>query len=132
MLRRAGACVGFFRVAQDGLSAYAKHAFWLSKTDKKGVSNRDHLLQVRKVTGRAPSDLHGPPMPERLKHIWEMFLELHGGRSYNSGGPNPLSWSDLHAWASLTNTDLKPWEVHAIKALDSAWLRTVGEDSDDG
>lgn len=67
-----------------------------------------------------------------MAHVWDMFLSLHSGRSYSMGGPNPLSWSDIKAWNELTNVSLKDWEVHAIKALDSVWLRIVSEDRDNG
>jgi hypothetical protein len=128
----AGAHRRFFRLAQDSLTAHAEHEFRLAKTDKAGITLRAHLLQVQKMIGRPPEGLIGPPMPTRVVHIWEMFLSLHSGRSYNVGGPSPLSWSDMKAWADLTNADLKDWEVHAIKALDSVWLRIVSEDRDNG
>jgi hypothetical protein len=88
---------------------------------------RDHLLQVRKVTGRSPKGLIGPPFPDRYAPIWETFLSLHSGRSYSMGGPNPLSWSDIKAWDDLMRAGLKEWEVRAIKALDMIWLQSVGE-----
>lgn len=61
-----------------------------------------------------------------------MFLDLHTGRSYGPGGPNPLAWADIKAWNDLLRLDLKEWEVRAIKALDLLWLRVLGEDTDDG
>lgn len=89
---------------------------------------RAYLEQVAKATGKPPTELIGPPFPDRYAHIWETFLSLHSGRSYNMGGPNPLSWSDIHAWNVLMRAGLKEWEVRAIKALDNLWLRTMGED----
>ena len=59
-----------------------------------------------------------------------MFLELHAGRSYNGSGPNPLSWSDILAWDTLTRAGLQEWEVRVIKALDALWMRKATEDSD--
>lgn len=87
---------------------------------------------MKKATGRTPEELIGPTFPERLTHVWEMFLNLHMGRTYSMGSPNPLSWSDIKAWDDLMRVGLKEWEVRAIKALDMAWLSALGEESDDG
>ncbi len=124
--------VAFFGKVEKQLIAFAEHTFRLSKTDKKGVTKRAHLLQVAKTLGRKPPALIGPPFPERADYLWQMFLDLHTGRSYSSNGPNPLSWSDIKAWADLLEVGLKDWEVRVIKALDSAWLRVHEEDEDDG
>jgi len=37
----------------------------------------------------------------------------------------------MQAWAALMGLSLKEWEIRAIKALDSVWLRVMGEDFDD-
>lgn len=87
---------------------------------------------MQKVLKRTPEELIGPTFPTRYGHVWDMFINLHSGRSYNSGGPNPLSWSDIKAWNDLLHVGLKEWEVRAIKALDGLWLRAVGEDAEDG
>jgi hypothetical protein len=129
---RAGAHRQFFGQAQKRLIAFAEHEFRLSKTDKKGVTRRAHLIQVAKTLKRKPAALIGPPFPERAAHLWTMYHELHSGRSYSSGGPNPLSWADIKAWDDLMEVGLKDWEVRAIKALDLLWLRVHGEDEDDG
>jgi hypothetical protein len=127
-----GAHRQFFGRTQKQLIAFAEHTFRLSKTDKKGVTKRAHLLQVAKTLGRKPAALIGPPLPERADYLWQMFHDLHSGRSYSSGGPNPLSWSDIKAWDDLMEVGLKDWEVRVIKALDSLWLRVNGEDEGDG
>jgi len=111
---------------------YAEHDFRLSKTDKKGITLRAHLQQVAKSTGHVPEELIGPAFPDRYGHIWEYFLDLHGGRSYSAGGPNPLSWADMKAWDDFMRVGLTEWETRTIKALDLLWLRVIGEDRDDG
>jgi hypothetical protein len=87
------------------------------------------LERVAAVTGEVPEELHGPPFPDRYAHIWNVFLEIHTGRSYSANGPNPLSWSDIRAYDSLFSLSLQDWEIRAIKALDLVWLRAMGEDS---
>lgn len=104
----------------------------MAVTDKNGVTARAHLKQAAKTLGRIPKELQGPPFPARLSHIWEMFLEVNGGRSYGMSGPNPLSWGDLKAWDDLTGTGLKSWEVRLLKSLDRVWLRVMHEGDENG
>lgn len=91
------------------------------------MSNRAHLLQVQKSLGRAPEGLIGPAFPDRYAHIWDMFIDLHSGRSYSGSGPNPLSWADIKAWNDLMDVGLTESEVRALKALDNTWLDSQQE-----
>jgi hypothetical protein len=54
-------------------------------------------------------------------------MRLHTGRTYGMNGPNPLSWEGIQAWNNLMGADLTEWEVLTLKALDSTWLRVIGE-----
>jgi hypothetical protein len=87
-----------------------------------GSTERDVLLSVERQTGKTPDALQGPPLPADAEHVWQWFLELHAGRGSNGFGPNPLSWSDLAAWASLTMRTVRPSEVDAIMMLDRLWM----------
>jgi len=47
------------------------------KTDDKGISSKEHLEQVRKMTGHAPEGLENPTeFPKLLKHVWSFFLAV--------------------------------------------------------
>lgn len=94
------------------------------------MSNRAHLLQVKKTLNKNPEGLAGPPFPERYAHVWDMFLDLHNGRSYSASGPNPLSWADIKAWNDLMDINLTESEVRTLKSLDNTWLASVREDDD--
>jgi hypothetical protein len=59
-----------------------------------------------------------------------MFTSLHSGRSYSTGGANPLSWADIKAWDDLMQANLTSWEVQMIKHLDMIWLKIMHEDVD--
>jgi hypothetical protein len=87
------------------------------------------LRQVAKTTGKNLPELQTPQFPDRIGHVWTMFSELHKGRSYTDSGPCPLTYEGMYAWDRLTRTDLKDWEVRAIKKLDDVWLAVVNEDS---
>lgn len=94
------------------------------------MSQREHLEQVAKITGKTPDELVAPDFPDLLLYLWEAFLDLHKGRSYGMNGGNPLTWSDIAAWCNLTGIVLSSWEVTTIKALDMAWVAAMsgGED----
>lgn len=71
-----------------------------------------------------------PEFPDVVGHVWLAFLELHSGRTYHMGGPNPITWSDIKAWSDLMQEHLKDWEIRAIKALDGVWLAVTIEGAD--
>jgi hypothetical protein len=37
-------------------------------------------------------------------------------------GPNPLSYTDVAAWANLTGTIIRPSELDALFEIDQMWL----------
>jgi hypothetical protein len=41
---------------------------------------------------------------------------------------NPISWADMAAWAHLTGRSLDPWDVTAIRSIDSEFMAMVSED----
>ena len=73
-----------------------------------------------------PQELReAPPFPSIAGHVWGWFQELQEGRSGNGFGPNPLSFAEIAAWASLTGRRPQPWEVRALKKIDLAYLETT-------
>lgn len=100
--------------------ASAEHQFRLGKADSKGVTFAAKMAHL----GRVPV---GPEVPPQAAHLLDWFGELSTGRTSNGFGPNPLTWSDITAWASLTGTDLRPWEVRLLKQLDIVFLNVHAE-----
>ena len=107
--------------------AYAEHVFRLSMTDASGVSEREHLEQVEKATGKRPAALDGPPLPEIADPVWTTFASLHARRNSGMEGPQPLSYEAILAWCNLYGIRLSLWEMEVIEALDALWLRIVQE-----
>jgi hypothetical protein len=66
-------------------------------------------------------------MPAEVGYLWGWFLELDGARGSNGFGLNPLSYSEIQAWATLMRVTLAPWEVEAIKRIDSVRIRVSNE-----
>jgi hypothetical protein len=95
---------------------------------KDGASLRSHLESIARQTGKKPKQLAEiPEMPSELGYIWVWFLELDAGRGGNGFGLNPLSYTEIQAWAYLKRVVLAAWEVEVIKLIDSARIRVSNE-----
>lgn len=72
--------------------------------------------------------------PELLDYIWAWFFDLCIARSSNGWAANPISYTEIAAWAALTMADPTPWEVSVLRRMDSAYLaglnRKAGGDKD--
>lgn len=106
----------------EDLVDYAEHEFSISKPDKSGTSEREHLEQVERQTGHRPKALDGPDFPLLMSHVWSAFIALSNGRSMGFSGPNPISYQDIKTWKELTDTPLSSWEIQAIKMVDSVFI----------
>jgi hypothetical protein len=104
------------------LVEYAEHEFSVSKPDKSGTSEREHLEQVERQTGHRPKALDGPDFPLLMSHVWSAFIALSNGRSMGFSGPNPLSYQEIKTWKELTETPLSAWEVEAVKRVDVVFM----------
>lgn len=82
---------------------------------------------MQAATGKAPPELITPGMPAGLAHLMAWFDEIGLARRSGMASPDPLSWSDIAAWSSLTGQALAPWEVRALRALDAAWISAWNE-----
>jgi len=82
------------------------------------------LQQVQRQTGKTPKELESPPFPTLVSHIWSAFIALSSARTNGYNGPNPLTYTDIKAWAELTNSYVSSRDVEAIKLLDTVFIRT--------
>ena len=102
---------------------WAEHQFKLNRPDKDGTTEREHLEQVERQIGRRPEALEPPtefPMP--LSHVWSAFITLSNSRTQGFSGPNPITYEQIKAWKELTETPIAPWEIEAIKRLDTVYM----------
>lgn len=65
----------------------------------------------------ASRNFRGDP-PAEVEHIWRWYCDLGGARTSNGFGLNPLSFTEIQAYADLTGVRMTPWEVSIIKRLD--------------
>ena len=108
----------------EELLEFAEHSFKLSKTDQEGVTEREHLQEVERQTGKTPQALIGPQFPTLVSHIWSAFAALSSARTNGFSGPNPLSYTEIKSWVELTNASVSARDVEAIKSLDIVFIRT--------
>ena len=53
-----------------------------------------------------------------MAYLWGWFVELECGRKYGRWGPDPISYTEIAAWALLTDRHPLPHEVEALVTLD--------------
>ena len=104
------------------MEEFAEHQFKLNRPDQNGTTEREHLEQVERQTGRRPIALDGPDFPALVSHIWSAFIILSNSRTAGFSGPNPITYEQIKAWKELTETIIAPWEIEAIKRLDRVYM----------
>jgi hypothetical protein len=74
-----------------------------------GKSEKQHLLDVWKATGRMPDGLaKWVDKPQEVMYLWNWLCEM----------AFPLSFSELEAWMRVTGRSLTKVEITAIAELD--------------
>lgn len=94
----------------------------LDVRDDKGISRKEYLQQRAKSTGKVPPELRLPPFPDTGAYLWEMYIDLHRGRSRDMAGDSPLSWVDIQAWCNLRGKALSSEELDVILEIDREWI----------
>lgn len=82
---------------------------------------KDQLVDA--VRSRLAGDRHR--LPEAGVDLWNAFCDLAASRTYHHAGPNPISYRDIAAWASLHRWPIEPRHVAIIRAMDEAWMEAV-------
>jgi len=57
-----------------------------------------------------------------MAHVWSAFITLSNTRSAGFSGPNPITYEQIKAWKELTETPISPWEIKAIKSVDTVYM----------
>lgn len=71
-----------------------------------------------------------PDVPDAGDHLWEWFWSLDAARPSNGFGANPITYSEIEAWARLVDAEPSPDEVRVIKAMDGAMLAELAKRKD--
>jgi len=105
------------------LCEWAEHQFKLNTPDEGGTTQRQHLEQVERQTGRRPEALEPPTkFPMLLSHVWSAFLSLSNSRGQGFSGPAPIGYEQIKAWKELTDTPITNWEVESIIEIDRVYM----------
>lgn len=93
---------------------------------KDGSTLRSHYRNVERQTGKQMFEEPLPPID--ATHVWEWFWELNPGRTIGPmGDPGALTFAEIDAWARLTSANPEPWEIMALKQMDTAFLTAYGK-----
>ena len=60
-------------------------------------------------------------IPPEAEDVWLWFLDLDRTRQVGMQA-NPISYSEISAYAGMTRIELEPWQVAAIRTLDDIAL----------
>jgi hypothetical protein len=71
----------------------------------------------------------GPALPRGFAYLWTWFLELHAARGSSGIAHNPISFSDLLAWARLTGRRPMAWDVAVLRRIDGVFLEILSKRS---
>ena len=105
----------------EALSEFAAEYFRLSKPVKGSQSPlKDHLDAIERQTGRAQYEL--PEFPLGMECAWNAWLDLQGSRE-SGWGVSPITYREIESYVNLTGVLLRPFEIAAIKRVDSEYRR---------
>jgi hypothetical protein len=98
------------------------------KRAKDGTPVRKHLeAAARMGDASAVEQLAGPECPDSMLYLVGWSYELYARSGVGMGGPAPLSYREIQAWADLTGNDPDFLEVSALIALDRVLLEPDAE-----
>jgi len=60
--------------------------------------------------------------PAGAEIIWNAFARLSSRRGMGFSGPNPITFTEIEAFARLERLPLEPHHVRVIEAMDRTWL----------
>lgn len=103
----------------------------LNRVRSDGSTKRELAENLVRQRGTWPADVpQEPPFPEGLRYLWRWYQSLSLGRgSSGFGGPNPLSFLEVAAWAQLTGVQIDRWELEIIKSIDVMYLASFADES---
>ena len=92
---------------------------------------RETLEVVARVSGRMPEEGINPgSIPAEVAHVWSWFTALRESAGAGLNGPLPITNLEMLAFFTLEGMALEGWETRAIRAVDSAYLRSLAKDEE--
>lgn len=66
-------------------------------------------------------------MPEEFTFAWGSFIDLQATRGSNGFSSNPITYLEIEAYMRLSGRVLLPYEIRAIKVIDTAFLEAQAD-----
>lgn len=63
-----------------------------------------------------------PRIPAGGDLLFRWFLDLHRSRTYHAAGPNPISYTEIQAYAVMMRWPIEPRHAMILKAMDQTYL----------
>ena len=123
----------FYDALIRDLVTFAKLAFRLDTRNEDGTTLREHLEAAEKASpGVTRGVLKRATMPPELEFLWLWYLDLSTSRQYAgmSGSPLRLTHTEILAWATLHQIALEPWQLRAIRLIDSHHVHAMMKAAD--
>lgn len=93
-----------------------------------GATLREHYEGLAERTGRTVAEIAGlPKFPTGCEMIWRDFMALAASRGSNGFSVQRLSWSEIDAYQRVNRIEFRPWEIEAIRRLDSAFMEQASK-----
>jgi len=117
------------------LIEFARHQAKMARSygdPKSGATYGDHLRAAARHSQVARAELAGPRVPMVFGYIWEWYVELREAQQHGPFGFQPISYAEIRAWAELTRSRPRPWEVRWIRRLDNVMRSPPPKEGEDG
>lgn len=111
-----------FQVLIESTRAYADAVFLLEVPGEDGVSLREKLEHVEATTGKRPPALDHVELPDAARGAWNIWSDLHSGRSQNGNAVVRLSWLDMQAWCAMRHEEISYTDLELVRVIDSAYV----------
>lgn len=92
-----------------------------------GAIIADSCQAIEDQTGEWPLDFPKPEIDETLEDVWEYYWQLRRATAGGVNGPQPISFTEIQAWATLCDIMILPQEIEDIRLLDDHYLYNTYE-----
>lgn len=92
-----------------------------------GVSFKDHLLAVEKITKKKPKELLDlVELPDSFRECWNWFINLNNSRS-SGFGMGAITYTEMYSYFNLMQIEVSPEEIEVIKMFDLIAMKSYNE-----
>jgi len=109
---------------RERLELYVRHMAWLQAVpdDSKAKKTRYEILELEEEYFKQPSPLKQLPELTGFEMAYISHLQEFGFCSSNGMGLEPVSFSEIKAWADLQKIELEPFEARILHGLSVAYV----------